>query len=102
MSESVSSNGAPAKGARKRKTAAKAAVAPKKAPDTAPPTVEVNSLRLGVVDRRVMIETAAYYRAERRRFEAGHELEDWLSAEAEIEALLRTRLEGAGREAGPA
>jgi Protein of unknown function (DUF2934) len=49
-----------------------------------------------------MIETAAYYRAERRRFEAGHELEDWLSAEAEIEALLRARLEGTGREAGSA
>lgn len=102
MSESVSSNGAPAKRARKRKTAAKAAVAQTKTPDAAPPGVHVNSLRLGAVDRRVMIETAAYYRAERRRFEAGHDLEDWLSAEAEIETLLRTRLESASREAGSA
>ena len=31
-----------------------------------------------------MIAEAAYYRAERSGFEAGHELEDWLAAEAEI------------------
>jgi len=29
---------------------------------------------------------AAYYRAEKRNFEPGHELEDWLAAEAELEA----------------
>ena len=34
--------------------------------------------------RRAMIAEAAYYRAERRGFEPGHELEDWLQAEAEI------------------
>jgi hypothetical protein len=36
--------------------------------------------------RQQMIAEAAYYRAEQRGFEAGHELEDWLSAEAEIVA----------------
>lgn len=31
-----------------------------------------------------MIAEAAYYRAQRRGFEPGRELEDWLAAEAEI------------------
>jgi len=30
----------------------------------------------------------AYYKAERRGFAPGHELEDWLAAEREVEALL--------------
>jgi hypothetical protein len=33
---------------------------------------------------RQRIAVAAYCRAERRNFEAGHELEDWLEAEAEV------------------
>jgi hypothetical protein len=33
-----------------------------------------------------MIAMAAYYRAERRGFAPGHELEDWFAAEAEITA----------------
>jgi hypothetical protein len=36
-------------------------------------------------ERRAMIETAAYLRAERRNFEPGHEVEDWLAAEAEVD-----------------
>jgi hypothetical protein len=36
--------------------------------------------------RQQMIADAAYYRAEQRGFGAGHELEDWLAAEAEIVA----------------
>lgn len=35
-----------------------------------------------------MIATAAYFRAQRRNFETGHELEDWLAAESEIDAAL--------------
>lgn len=35
-------------------------------------------------DRREMIATAAYFRAQRRGFEPGHELEDWYAAENEI------------------
>lgn len=38
--------------------------------------------------RHAMIAEAAYYRAERRHFEPGHELDDWLQAEAEISRLL--------------
>jgi DUF2934 family protein len=33
------------------------------------------------------IATAAYYLAERRGFEPGHELEDWLTAEREVLSL---------------
>jgi hypothetical protein len=39
--------------------------------------------------RRVMIEQGAYLRAERRGFAPGGELEDWMAAEAEVDALLR-------------
>jgi hypothetical protein len=37
--------------------------------------------------RRRMIETAAYFRAEKRGFGAGRELEDWLEAEQEVAQL---------------
>lgn len=39
--------------------------------------------------RRAMIEQAAYLRAERRGFSPGGEVEDWLAAEAEVDALLK-------------
>ena len=39
--------------------------------------------------RHALIAQAAYLRAERRGFEPGHEAEDWLAAEAEVDALLR-------------
>jgi DUF2934 family protein len=39
-------------------------------------------------ERRSLIETAAYLRAERRNFQAGHELEDWVAAEAEVHNRL--------------
>lgn len=39
--------------------------------------------------RKAMIEQAAYLRAERRGFTAGGEVEDWLAAEVEVDALLK-------------
>jgi hypothetical protein len=39
------------------------------------------------LDRRLMIEREAYLRAERRGFEPGHELEDWLAAEHSLGAF---------------
>jgi hypothetical protein len=36
-------------------------------------------------ERRIRIALAAYYRAERRGFAPGYEVEDWLAAEAEID-----------------
>lgn len=44
-------------------------------------------------DRRRLIQEAAYYRAERRGFVPGCELEDWLAAETEVDQ----RLFGEGR-----
>jgi hypothetical protein len=41
--------------------------------------------------RRGMIAEGAYLRAERRGFAPGHEDEDWLAAEAEVDALLKAR-----------
>lgn len=38
--------------------------------------------------REIMIAEAAYYIAERRGFEPGAELDDWLDAESEIDGLL--------------
>jgi len=38
--------------------------------------------------RRGMIAEGAYLRAERRGFTPGFEVEDWLAAEAEVDALL--------------
>jgi hypothetical protein len=38
--------------------------------------------------RRGMIAEAAYLRAERRGFLPGSEMEDWLAAERDVDALL--------------
>ncbi len=38
--------------------------------------------------RRQLIAEAAYYRAAQRGFEPGGEVEDWLAAEAEVDARL--------------
>jgi len=41
------------------------------------------------VRRHARIAEAAYLRAEQRGFDPGHELQDWLEAELEIEAARR-------------
>ena len=43
----------------------------------------------GEHERQSIIAEAAYYRAEKRGFAPGLEMEDWLAAEKEIEALTR-------------
>ena len=43
--------------------------------------------------RQQLIAQAAYFIAERRGFAPGNELEDWLRAEAEIEACLKAALQ---------
>ena len=40
-------------------------------------------------EKRELIGKAAYYRAERRGFIPGFDLDDWLAAELEIEGLLQ-------------
>ncbi|MHB8476773.1 MAG: DUF2934 domain-containing protein [Steroidobacteraceae bacterium] len=41
--------------------------------------------------RRELIAVAAYYLAERRNFEPGHETEDWLAAESQVRSLTALR-----------
>jgi hypothetical protein len=45
--------------------------------------------------RHDMIRDAAYFRAEARGFVAGMELQDWLTAEQDVEDLIRRRYGGA-------
>lgn len=47
--------------------------------------------KAGVTDheRHQLISRVAYFRAERRGFMPGSELEDWLAAEEEISEMLR-------------
>jgi Protein of unknown function (DUF2934) len=40
-------------------------------------------------DLAQMISEAAYYRAEKRGFSPGYEMEDWIAAEIELHARLR-------------
>jgi hypothetical protein len=43
---------------------------------------------VGPEQRAALIAEAAYFRAEKRGFAPGHEVEDWLAAEAEVDAKL--------------
>ena len=42
---------------------------------------------LNGLDRTADIALSAYYKAEARGYEPGHELQDWLEAEAEVSQL---------------
>ncbi len=46
---------------------------------------------LSAEDRRQRIATAAYFRAQRRGFAAGHEAEDWIEAEREVDLRIEYR-----------
>jgi len=54
----------------------------------------------GAGERHAMILLEAYLRAERRGFEPGHEVEDWVAAEAEIDARLAHARKLAGVDGG--
>ena len=63
-----------------------------RAADAAHATSKGNgAARAGEAERAEYIATAAYFRAEARGFTPGHELEDWLAAEAEVGAAARPR-----------
>jgi hypothetical protein len=47
--------------------------------------------QVGDEERRNMVARAAYFRAERRKFAPGHEVEDWVAAEAEVDRELAGR-----------
>ena len=52
---------------------------------------EEGEKRVSAQAREQMIAVAAYYRAQRRNFDPDRELEDWLEAEAEVNARLEAR-----------
>ena len=64
---------------------------------TASRRLQFNPLRFSlpppavVEDRQSMIAKAAYFHALRRNFEPGHDVEDWLAAEKEVDQFLRLR-----------
>jgi hypothetical protein len=50
--------------------------------------------------RRSIIAEAAYFRAEKRGFVLGHEMEDWLAAEIEVANVLQLVTLAPGEEPG--
>jgi hypothetical protein len=48
------------------------------------PSDEMHDETQGMDEVQRRIAVAAYYRAEQRGFEPGHELEDWIAAEKEV------------------
>ncbi len=92
--------------ARKKKKASPKRKSSVDAPDTRTSNaaeiigVESGAARMGATDaspismgvsseeRHQLIAEAAYFRAERRNFAPGYELEDWLDAETEVEMML--------------
>ncbi len=49
---------------------------------------------VGPEQRAALIAEAAFFRAEKRGFSPGHETEDWLAAESEVDAKLMSAKSG--------
>jgi hypothetical protein len=69
-------------------TSTKKRARPRASVGTAPPSIAASAAAVSDEMRRAMIAEAAYLRAELRGFASGYELEDWLLAEREVDALL--------------
>jgi hypothetical protein len=73
--------------------------APAKAPKTSSrPRMEAKSearMEISQDELRKLVSEAAYYRAKQRGFTPGHEVEDWIQAEAEV--LRRVGADGTPR-----
>ena len=76
-----------------RRTAPKAAPTP---PRTSKPAAAGSPMNdsaradLSPDELRKLISEAAYYRAKQRGFQPGHELDDWIQAEAEVTRRLNS------------
>ncbi|HLA72200.1 MAG TPA: DUF2934 domain-containing protein [Steroidobacteraceae bacterium] len=70
----------------KKRAARKPIVADAPAKQTKAASAPANFVGPG--QRATLIAKAAYYRAEKRGFAPGHEAEDWLAAESEVDAKL--------------
>lgn len=71
---------------RKKRLAHKSKVTEDAASSNSPP--EHAAAFIEPDQRLAMISDAAYFRAEAREFCPGHEMEDWLAAEREIDQIL--------------
>ena len=63
----------------------------KRAPRHQPPAPSIvtrSSAYAEPPEREAMIAESAYFRSAHRGFEPGHEVDDWLAAESEIDAAL--------------
>jgi hypothetical protein len=93
----VSTANKPAAPSRAKKTAAKPS------PDAAQGGLQAKSISLkslatvSEAERLHMVHEAAYYRAEKRSFAPGHEVEDWAEAEREIDELIANAKRISGR-----
>ncbi|HEX6528384.1 MAG TPA: DUF2934 domain-containing protein [Burkholderiales bacterium] len=66
---------------------------PKAAPQSTPKPASFNNTARAEVSAdevRKLISEAAYYRAKQRGFQPGHELDDWIQAEAEVARRLNS------------
>ena len=79
----------PARKATSRKPATKKKTATRKAVPRKPARQPKPTPAFSESERRHMIAEAAYYLAEKRGFADGDPAQDWIAAEAQIEALLR-------------
>jgi hypothetical protein len=66
----------------------KAATTPPKTKTAPPQPAAKDAAEITDAGIRKEIAKAAYQRAERRGFAPGHEVEDWLAAEAQVKARL--------------
>jgi hypothetical protein len=62
--------------------------APRKSAAAAAKAVTPFTSFVGPEKRTELIAEAAYFRAEKRGFLPGHDVEDWLAAEAEVDSKL--------------
>lgn len=83
VSGSPADRAAPAKPASKTASSKTAPAMPQKTP-TSPNFSSKARADISPDELRRLISEAAYYRAKQRGFAPGHELEDWIQAEAEV------------------
>jgi hypothetical protein len=54
-----------------------------------PPHENIPHFDLGMQERQKRIRELAYFKAKARGFAPGHELDDWLEAEREVDEAMR-------------
>jgi hypothetical protein len=88
----VTKRESPGKKTTKRKTAAAAPELTDGAAIAVLESATTASMSIDPEVRRQLVAAEAYFRAERRGFAAGNELEDWVAAERAVDSRLRQTL----------